>query len=655
MWWVDLTVAGGRDEAVRRLAEALGVTAAPGVTLTDAVVAFLEHRRLLLVLDNCEHVVTPLGRIVLSVLEGAGGVRVLATSRVLLGVSGESRWKVPPLATPAAGASPEQVLASASVVLFQQRWGRQLVDVAPNTVADVGQLCRTLDGMPLAIELAAAQAHVASVRELNERLAEDVLDSARQTSTVAHHTGLSAAIDWSYSELEPACRRLFDWLSVFPGDFDADAVDAIAAAMADPALHGSRRCLARLVGASLVEARPADEVTRYRLLFVMREFAGVCLDERGETEAAQPAFADHYRQLALRAGPRLLGHGAGAWLRQLQRESGNLRSALIWSLEHDSPEHTLQCVRAVGEVVWAVSPDLTADVALLGRVLERAEAAEAADTAWGWQALVTPAYVAGDLALALEANDRAEQLFVESGDRAGLACVYWHGGAARLLAVGDLAAAERILRQGRLVAQQAGVARPEAYCLAHLVQLQSVSGAVDAETGPAMRAAERLADPDDFQLQAHLRLTRAQLLFATRDFPACLKAADDCVGYSRQTGIAIYEQAGYMVKGWAMLTTGDPKAVTNALRAASIAIDVGFGMQFGFALQQLARLADSKDEPVRAAQLWGAALARAPLLPAYRDILVPHHSQQALAARFSDEQARGAELDADQALALAIG
>jgi DNA-binding SARP family transcriptional activator len=180
VWWVDLTVAGDRDEAVRRLAEALGVTAAPGVALAEALVAFLEHRRLLLVLDNCEHVVTPLGAIVLAVLEGAGGVRVLATSRVLLGVSGESRWKVPPLATPAAGASPEEVLASESVVLFQQRRGRQLADVAPNMLADVGRLCRTLDGMPLAIELAAAQAHVATVRELNDRLAEEVVDSARR-------------------------------------------------------------------------------------------------------------------------------------------------------------------------------------------------------------------------------------------------------------------------------------------------------------------------------------------------------------------------------------------------------------------------------------------------------------------------------------------
>jgi hypothetical protein len=110
------------------------------------------------------------------------------------------------------------------------------------------------------------------------------------------------------------------------------------------------------------------------------------------------------------------------------------------------------------------------------------------------------------------------------------------------------------------------------------------------------------------------------LLLATGDMPSCLAATNDCVDYSRHNGIATYEQAGYLVKGWAMITTGDPEALTTALRSARIAVDVGFGMQLGLALQQLARLADSTAQPARAAQLWGAALARAPLLPAYQDI-----------------------------------
>ena len=221
--------------------------------------------------------------------------------------------------------------------------------------------------------------------------------------------------------------------------------------------------------------------------------------------------------------------------------------------------------------------------------------------------------------------------------------------------MGDLAAAERLLERGRLVAQQAGVAKPEAFCLAHLAQLYCFRGTGAAEAQRALEAAERLADPDDIQLQAHLLLDSALLRFAVGDMDACISAADTCMEYSRQTGIATYEQAGHLVRGWAMLATGHPDALTNALRAARIAADVGLRMQLGIALQQLARLADSKDDAARAAQLWGAALARAPVWPVCQDMLVPRQAQQSLADRFDAEMSHGAELDAEQAFALAIG
>lgn len=653
VWWVDLTVATDGPAVPARLAQTLGVSAPPGMTVQTALVTHLEHRQLLLVCDNCEHVVGSLGTLVLDLLRAAPGLRVLATSRVYLAVPGEARWEVPPLAVPAAEDDQASIAACDAVQLFQQRRGRRVDDPTVNTLPEVGRLCRRLDGLPLAVELAAAHAQQMCIHDLLDELGREQLKSTTQTAQ--RHSSVAQAIDWSYRELPAEDRRLLDWLSVFPGDFDAQAVQDLAAVMRHHTVGDVRGHLARLVDASLVEAHPIDKAIRYRLLFVVREFAGARLDERGETDAARHAFANHFRQLAVQSGPSLLGRSSGTWVQRLGREWVNLRSAFNWSTKHDPPEHTLDFVRAMGEVVWTVSPDLTADVDALRGVLERAEAAHAADTAWGWQALVTVAYVSGDVPLAVEANNRAEQQFLESGDQAGLACTYWHGGATQLLAVGDLSAADRLLRQGRMVARRAGVAKPEAYCLAHLVQSQCFSGSADDETGRALRAAEQLADPDDIQLQAHLRMDRALMLLATADLPACIAATEDCVTYSRQTSIATYEQAGLLLKGWALLTAGDSEALANALRAARIAVDVGLDMQFGLALQQLARLADSKDEPVRAAQLWGAALARAPLFPAYQGILVPHYSQQALAAQFSDEQARGAELDAAQALALAIG
>jgi len=606
VWWVDLTVVNHELEVPARVAHSLGVSAILGTPVETALVTYLEHRQLLLVLDNCEHVAQASGELIQAVLQAAPGLRVLATSRLFLGLPGEARWEVPPLTLPREQDDETSTAACDAVALLQQCRGRHVDDPSVETLAEVGRLCHRLDGLPLAIELAAAHTQQMTIREILDQLGREELES--QTPSGKRHASLAQAIDWSYDELDSSTQRLFDRLSVFPGDFDAAAVDAIAADMASLALDGARTHLATLVGACLVEANPLDAVTRYRLLFVMREFAGARLAERGETDAARGAFADHYRQLAVRAGPGLLGHTSGRWLRRLRREWVNLQGALTWSMEHDSPARTLEFVRSMGEVVWAVSPELAVDVDVLHRVLQRAEAARAADTAWGLQALVGAAYIAGDVTLALEANDRAERLFVESGDAAGLACVYWHGGGTRLLAVGNLAAAERLLQHGQLVAQCAGVAKPEAFCRAHLVQLHCFSGTVDAETQRALQAAERLADPDDIQLQAHLRLDRALLRFAAGDMDACMSAADTCMEFSRQTGIATYEQAGHLVKGGATLKTGDPEALTNALRAARIAADVGLRMRLGLALQQLARLADSTDDPGQG----GATLGRRP-------------------------------------------
>ena len=653
VWWVDLTVVDDEGGVPARVAQTLGVSTTPGAAVAEALVAFLEHRHLLLVLDNCEHVAHALGEAMLPVLQAAPGVRVLATSRVFLGLPGEARWDVPPLGVPNERDDEESIATCDAVVLFQRCRGHRVGDSSADSLAEVGRLCRRLDGLPLAIELAAAHTQQMAIREILDQLGREQLEARSPSGT--RHASLARAIDWSYAELGSVSQRLFDRLSVFPGDFDAAAVEAIADGLPGAGRDGARTALATLVDACLVEATPLDEGTRYRLLFVMREFAGARLAERGEADSARRAFADHYRRLAVRAGPKLLGQTSGQWLRRLKQEWVNLQAALTWSMDNDGPARTLEFVRTMGEVVWVVSPDLAADVQALHCVLRRAEAAGCLSTGWGWQALVSAFYMAGDVALALEANDRAERHFLESGDSAGLACVYWHGGAAQLLAVGDLAAAERLLERGRLVARQAGVSKPEAFCLAHLVQLHCFRGTGAAEAQGALQAAEHLADPDDIQLQAHLRLDSALLRFAVGDMDACMSAADTCMEYSRQTQIATYEQAGHLVKGWAMLTTGHPDALTNALRAARIAADVGLRMQLGMALQQLARLADSTDDPARAAQLWGAGLARAPLWPVCQDMLVPRQAQQSLADRFDAEMAYGAQMDADQALALAIG
>ena len=652
VWWVDLAVVLDRADVVARVAQSLGVSAAPGISMQDALRTHLEHRELLLVCDNCEHVTQTLGEVMLDLLQAAPGVRVLATSRRYLGLPGETRWEVPPLTVPAAGADDDAIAACDAVTLFQQRQARRTDHPSGNTLADVAELCRRLDGLPLAVELAAGHTHQSPIQDILAQLGRE---APNPPTPAGHHATVAQAIHWSYSELDPACQRLFDRLAVFPGDFDADAAERVAAQPSHPCPSSTLPRLADLVNASLVEARPVADATRYRLMFVMREFASARLEERGEAEAARQAFADHYRRLSRHAGPKLLDRDAGTWLQRLHLEWVNLQAALAWSMTHDPAERTLQFVRSMGDVAWGVSPDLAADVDVLHGVLERAEEARAADTAWGWQALVTAAYLSGDVSLALRAVERAKALFTSSADQVGLASLCWHAGSVLLLALGDLPAAESTFRRGIALAHQVGVVKPEAYCRAHLVQLQAAAGTADDETRQALQVAESLADPDDYQLQGHLRLDRALLAFAAGEPPGCLVAAQECADYGHQTGIVTYEQAGHLVEGWGLLQLSRvDDALPVALRSAQIALDVGNSLQFGLSLQQLARILDDSDDPVRAARTWGAATARAPVFPAFQPILTPHRSIRSLGPQFDHEQERGASLTADQALALAI-
>ncbi len=657
VWWIDLTVVDDGEGALRELAQALGVVVAPGRSTEQALQNYLEHRELLLVLDNCEHVVAPVGPIVLRLLREAAGVQIIATSRECLSVGGESRWEVPPLAVPEPGASPEEVMRADAVVLFQQRRGRLLSDVAPNSLAEVGRLCRSLEGIPLAVELAAAQTRRMTVQELSERLGSEILDAALPRAGVRRHESLRRAIDSSYAALEPECRRLFDWLSPIPGDFDAPAAEAIRRTLVGSEGSDDGRALARLVDASLVAVRPVGDVTRFRLLFVMREFAAEQLARRGETAAAWRAFAEHYRQVALQAAVQLNGPSSGSWVATVTSELVNLRTAVDWSVDHELPEQTLGFVPAMGRVIWGIPADVSADLVRLTDVVMRADdaGADADSLGWAWQELVTAAFLTGDVTFALRACDRADELFEQVGDRAGLATVCWHRGAAHLLATGNLAEAERIFRRGQAIAHEVGAVAAEAWCSAHLAQLHCFANKVTDETARALDRAADIADPTDHQLQAHLHMDRALLNFARDDLPQSLEHARACEEYSRAHDQPAYEQASLVVQASAMLRAEEVEAARpRALAAARSALDMGNRVQFGVAVQLLAGVAELDCDLIRAARLWGAGTARAPVWPLLEPSCSFSRARDALGDRFDSEAARCASISDDEAMSLAI-
>ena len=280
--WVDLAALEDPDLVPQRVAWALGVPDSPGRPVLPAVVEHLAGRSGLLVLDNCEHLAAACAAVVDRLLRSLPDLRVLATSREPLGVSGEACWPVPPLALPDPDPrTAADLLRSPAAQLLVDRARAASPGFAPTDAEApaVARLCRRLDGLPLALELAAARLRVLAVPQLLDRLDTDPRLLADRTRTaVPRQRTLLATMDWSHDLLGGGEQRLFRRLSVFPGTFDLDAVEAVGsgAGIARPQVLD---LLSGLVDRSLVAVdRGPGGATRYRLLETVRRDAAAKLD-----------------------------------------------------------------------------------------------------------------------------------------------------------------------------------------------------------------------------------------------------------------------------------------------------------------------------------------------------------------------------------------
>jgi predicted ATPase len=315
------------------LARALGVAPQPGWPLRDILREVAGEMRCLLLVDNCEHVVAEAADLIADLLAAGGELRVLATSREPLGVPGEVSYQVQTLAVPAPGESGRAVTAANfdAVHLFIDRAatvspGFTLTDtIAPAVAA----LCQRLDGLPLAIELAASRVRSFGPAQLVEHLDQRLeLLSAGARTAVPRHRTLRAAIDWSYDLLGPDERALFDRLGVFPADFDYQAVQSVRGA-GERSGGAVVTLLPRLVDKSLVSA--AGQATRrYRLLESIRAYAAERLAASGTEATARQLHATHYLALAEQAAERLRTPDQRAWLDTLASEQPN--RALRWPI-----------------------------------------------------------------------------------------------------------------------------------------------------------------------------------------------------------------------------------------------------------------------------------------------------------------------------------
>ncbi len=329
-WWVELAAHRDADRVVRATADALGIAISPTADPLGPVAARLSAGRALLVLDNCEHLVDACADLAAELLRRCPQLRILATSREPLDVEGEQIWRVPSLSLPELGASLASVHDSeaAQLLLLRGRAVRPELTFETADAPTVSRICRELDGIPLALELAAARLNVLSLEELAERLEDRlaVLAHGRRSAPARHRT-LEAAIAWSYDLLSVQERRLLTHLTVFSGGStvgDAEVVCAETGEGRTPVVD----LLGALVDKSLVQrTTDPDGRARLDLLATVRSFAESRI-EPDDAGRLRDRHADHYAELAELAAPELTGADQVAWLNRLHAEQGNLRVVL---------------------------------------------------------------------------------------------------------------------------------------------------------------------------------------------------------------------------------------------------------------------------------------------------------------------------------------
>jgi predicted ATPase/DNA-binding CsgD family transcriptional regulator len=351
VWFVDLAAIHDPQLVPAAVASVFGILERPERSAADALVAALRAKTILLVLDNCEQLLPGSAVLVEALLRACPDVRIVATSREPFGLTGETQWRVPPLSLPDPGRGAHDASADdgEAVQLFRERAKASSAsfDITERNAAAVRQICARLDGIPLAIELAAARVRAFGVEEIAARLDDRLLAGTSPTANPRHQT-LRAVTDWSYALLSEAERTMFRRLAVFAGGWTLAAAEAVCLAPDEPRADAPD-LLMRLVDKSLVLADTRQSEARYRMLETVRRYAFERLRESGEERETLRRHRAWYLDLARAAEPRLIGRDQKEWLDRLEVEHDNLRAALEFCRTDEDAEPEL---RLAGTLYW---------------------------------------------------------------------------------------------------------------------------------------------------------------------------------------------------------------------------------------------------------------------------------------------------------------
>ena len=616
VWFVDLGPLSDPDLVAVTVADVLGVRQQPGRAVLDTVVEAVGARRLLVLLDNCEHLIGACAKVADWLLRDCPNLALVATSREPLGINGERVYRVPSMGTPAEGDDAAAIRAAEAVRLLEDRAAAHGVRLAWDEPAAevVGRICRRLDGIPLALELAAAGLRVMTAAELEARLDERfALLTRGPRAALPRQQTLRAMVDWSWELLTGAERAVLARLSMFAGGFTLAAAEAVAAGNGVPEREVLVH-LGALVDKSLVQFDDTGTGTgtgpgRYRLLETVRQYAADRLGAQSPAAAAaaHTAHRDYYLALAEAAAPQLVAAGQAEWLDRLDAELSNLRAALAFTLTQPDSEPGLRLAASL-RVFWLARGHAAEAASVLQALLDMPAAQVA--TLLRARALAAAANLierAGSYATAERYSEEALAIASAAGDDY-LVAELLHGRAWVLLRQGQPDTALPLIEQGLRLARRSGEPRLTALLLSarsHALDHQGDHAGAARDAAQSVQLCRQTGDRRAVGLMlgglGNIELTMGDLDAARRhlaeslDIFRALNERYGIVGDTFNLGLAEY-------------LGGSPDAAEALFaEALDLARRMGMKANVAYALIGLALAGQSEAVPGWSARLHGAA------------------------------------------------
>jgi len=574
VWLVELAPLADPSLVPQAVASTLGVREQPGRSLTETLCDYLRSKKMLLVLDNCEHLIEACATLAEALLRSCPELRVLATSREALGINGEVAWPVPSLSLPDVRRLPdiESLPQYESARLFVER----AVAVKPafaltaQNAASVAQICYRLDGIPLALELAAARTKVLAVEQIADRLDDcfGLLADGGRTAMPRQRT-LHATMDWSHELLSEEELALFRRLSVFAGGFTLEATESVCA---EEELERNEvlQLLSHLVDKSLVTVREVSGEARYHLLETVRQYGWEKLSESGETGLIRERHAEYHLALAEEAEPELKAERQVAWLQRFERDHDNLRAAMAWLLGRGESEEAARLGWALWLFWW-----IHGHFAEGRRSMKQALSAEGSG--------VMPAFA------------RAKALYVEGT----MAC-----------GQGENRPAELLLEESVTLFRQLGDGRGVAYALGSAAVLAITQERYELGIAYSEEATELFLEVGDKWGAAPMLGCSAVGWLNRGDHRRARSLAKRGLALCRETGdkhgtsIALCTLAGV-----AQAERDYERARDLFEEGLAVSVKLGNEADVVHCLEGLASIAGAQGSTVRAGRLWGAAEA----------------------------------------------